>query len=84
MKSLWATLALESLTLTGWIFGLLSLKGFGESPWFYLLLAHVGGGFIYLALHAVLNESKEHSPRYILFFFLIGVAVIGLANLIPS
>lgn len=83
IKSLVATLLIETLTLLGWILGFFSLKGFGESPWFYLMLAHVGGSFIYLALHALLNESKEHSPRYILFFFFLGVALIGFANLIP-
>lgn len=80
VRSLLVTLAIESLTLAGWALGQFSLQGFREGPWFYLILAHVGGGFIYLALHALLNESEEHSPRYILFFFFIGIAVISLTN----
>ena len=83
MKSLMATLALESLTLAGWLAGIFLLSGFQTGGWFYLTLAHVGGGFIYLALHAVWNESKEHSPRYIVFFFLAGIAAIALTDLIP-
>lgn len=79
-RSLLVTLAIESLTLLGWALGQFSLQGFTEGPWFYLILAHVGGGFIYLALHALLNESEEHSPRYILFFFFIGIVVISLTN----
>ena len=84
VRSLLSTLAIETLTVFGWLLGLFSLEGFAESAWFYLILAHVGGGFIYLALHALLNESKEHSPRYILFFFFMGVALIGLTNFIPA
>lgn len=82
-KSLVATLALESLTVVGWMAGLFLLSGFQMGGWFYLTLVHVGGGFIYLALHAVLNETREHSPRYVVFFFLVGIAVIALTDLIP-
>lgn len=84
MKSLWMTIAIEALTLLGWALGLFSLQGFAVNRWFYLTLVHIGGGFIYLALHALLNESEEHSPRYVILFFLIGLAAIGLTNLIPA
>lgn len=77
------TITIEMLTLLGWGVGELTLKGAAGGPWFYLLLAHVGGGFVYLALHALLNESEEHSPRYILFFFFVGIAVISLTNWFP-
>ena len=84
IQALYMTLALEALTLVGWVVGLFLLKGMALGPWFYFLLIHVGGSFVYLALHAVLNESKEHSPRYVLFFFLIGLAVNALTGLIPD
>lgn len=83
-KSLEMTAGIEALTFLGWLLGLFSLKGFSADGWFYLALVHIGGGFIYLALHALLNESEEHSPRYVILFFLIGFAVIGLTNLIPA
>lgn len=82
-KSILLTLGLESSTLLGWVLGALLLTGFEESKWFYGLMVHIGGGFIYLALHAVLNESRKHSPRFILFFFLVGVALISLTRWIP-
>ena len=82
-RSLFVTSALESLTLLGWVLGAYLLQGLQFGTWFYLALLHIGGGFIYLALHALLNESKEHSPRYILFFFLLGIALISLTRLIP-
>jgi zinc transporter ZupT len=83
MKALVSTLALESLTFLGWLIGLLFLNKFHMGGWFYAVLVHVGGGFIYLALHAVLNETKEHSPRYVVFFFLLGIAAIAFSDLIP-
>ena len=83
-KSLFVTFALESLTLLGWVVGAFLLQGFAIGSWFYLTLLHIGGGFIYLALHALLNESKQHSPRYILFFFLAGIGLVSLTNFIPA
>ena len=83
MKSVLSTLVLESLTLAGWLTGLFLLSGLQMGHWFYLILVHVGGGFIYLALHAVLNETREHSPRYVVFFFLAGITAIAVTDLIP-
>ena len=82
-RSLFVTSALESLTLLGWVLGSFLLQGIPVGSWFYLGLLHIGGGFVYLALHAVFNESKEHSSRYILFLFLLGIALVSLTNLIP-
>lgn len=82
-RSLFSALAIEMLTLFGWLLGLFLLEGATDTRWLYWMLAHVGGGFTYLALHAILNESKEHSPRYILFFFLLGVGLISLTPLFP-
>lgn len=84
IRSLFYALAIEALTGAGWLFGFLALHGAGESVWFYLTLAHVGGGFIYLALHATLNESREHSSRFIIFFFLLGIIALSLIDLIPA
>ncbi len=82
-KSFYFALGIEALTVAGWGIGLLFLLGGGMGDWFYLALAHIGGGFIYLGLHATLNESREHSPRFIIFFFLLGVASIALTDLLP-
>ncbi len=74
------TIGIEALTLAGWLVGALVLQGFKDNPWIYLFLVHVAGGFVYLSLHAVLNESKQHAARFILVFFLIGISVIGLSR----
>jgi zinc transporter ZupT len=49
-------------------------------PWLQLILVHIGGGFIYLSLHATLNESREHSARWVVFFFLLGAALTVLMS----
>ena len=82
-QCVFGTLFIEMLTLAGWMAGQLLLKSAVGSLLSYWLLVHIGGGFIYLGLHAVINESKEHSPRFILFFFLLGVAFVALTRFLP-
>jgi len=81
-KSFLATLALESLTFAGWMIGLHFLESFAMGAWFYGLLVHIGGGFVYLALHALLNESKKHSPVLIIVFFGLGFALVWASALL--
>ncbi len=83
-KSLFATFILESLTFLGWILGVSLLRSFVIGGWFYWMLVHIGGGFVYLALHAAINESKKHSPVFILSFFFVGMMVVGMAMLLPG
>lgn len=84
IQALGITLGIESLTFFGWLLGFFGLQGLELQGWFYFLLVHIGGGFIYLALHALVNESKEHSPRYIIFFFLLGIGLIVLFGFLPA
>jgi len=52
-----------------------------SSPfWLGLIMAHVGGGFLYLAVHAVLGEMLKHGKRLVLNSFALGVALIALIN----
>jgi hypothetical protein len=44
-------------------------------------MAHVGGGFIYLAAHALLGEMLRHGKQLVLTSFLFGVALIGFLSL---
>jgi zinc and cadmium transporter len=76
-KALLWTLLLETPTTFGWIIGMFLLKSFPANQWLNLMLVHVGGGFIYLALHAAINESEEHSPRVVFLFFLTGMILMG-------
>ena len=49
--------------------------------WLGLIMAHVGGGFFYLATHAVLGEMLKHGKALVLTSFLVGVALIALLNI---
>jgi zinc transporter, ZIP family len=79
-KAFFMSLVFESTSLVGWILGVYLLRGFSMGGWIDLALLHAGGGFIYLALHAVLNEAKEHSPKLIIVSFAAGMLLIGLTH----
>jgi zinc transporter ZupT len=49
--------------------------------WLGLIMAHVGGGFFYLAAHAVLGEMLKHGKKLVLTSFSVGVALIAVINI---
>ncbi|PYK77883.1 MAG: hypothetical protein DME38_12560 [Verrucomicrobia bacterium] len=49
--------------------------------WLGLIMAHVGGGFFYLAAHAVLGEMVRHGKQLVITSFCAGVALIGILNI---
>ena len=52
-----------------------------SSKWIGFVLGHVGGGFIFLVVHALLSEVVKHHPRSTVFAALAGgtsIAVLGL------
>lgn len=79
-KAFFWTSVFELTTVLGWAIGFLFLKEKLTGDWLPLLMVHIAGGFIYLALHALINEMKDHSPRFILVFFLIGFAFMALVH----
>ena len=72
--------AVEATTLLGGVIGILWL-GKVSTFWLGLIMAHVGGGFIYLATHAVVGEMLKHDKKLVLTSFLIGVALIAVLNI---
>ena len=54
--------ATEATTLAGGAIGYF-LLGQASFFWLGLLMAHVAGGFIYLAAHAVIGEMLRHPER---------------------
>jgi zinc transporter ZupT len=44
-------------------------------------MAYVGGGFIYLATHAVIGEMLKHGKRLVLTSFVLGIALIAVLNI---
>jgi zinc transporter ZupT len=76
---LWVAVV-EATTLLGGAIGLWVIPHV-SGPWLNSLLAHVGGGFIFLALHAVFGELVKHGKKQVLLSFFIGIAVIALLTL---
>jgi zinc transporter ZupT len=72
--------AVEATTLLGGAIGMLWLAKVSIF-WLGLIMAHVGGGFLYLATHAVLGEMLKHGKKLVLTSFSIGVAVIAVLNI---
>jgi zinc and cadmium transporter len=70
----------EATTLLGGAIGMLWLAKV-STFWLGLIMAHVGGGFLYLATHAVLGEMLKHGKQLVLTSFSIGVALIAVLNI---
>ena len=75
-RMLWLVAAVESTTILGGLAGWFVLRD--VSPfWLALVLAHAGGGFFYLAVHAVLGEIFKHHKRLVLANFMAGFSAIA-------
>ncbi len=72
--------ATEATTLAGGAIGFFLLGG-ASTFWLGLIMAHVGGGFLYLAAHALLGELMRHGKQLVITSFLIGLALIGILNI---
>ena len=80
LTALWWVAAVEATTLLGGAIGYFFLANISIF-WLALIMAHVGGGFIYLAAHAVLGEMLKHGKKLVLTSFALGVALIAVLNL---
>src|SRR5213593_5148168 len=72
--------AVEATTLLGGVIGFFFLAKV-STFWLGLIMAHVGGGFFYLAVHAVLGELIKHGKTLVLTSFSAGLALIGILNI---
>jgi zinc and cadmium transporter len=70
----------EATTLLGGAIGFFFLAN-SPTLWLGLIMAHVGGGFIYLAAHAVLGEMLKHGKAVVMTSFCAGVGLIGILNI---
>ena len=68
--------AVESTTLLGGLLGWLFFRGI-SNVWLDAVVAHVGGGFLFLAVHAVFGEILKHHKGLVLTSFAIGFAAVG-------
>jgi zinc transporter ZupT len=72
--------AVEATTLVGGVIGYFFLANI-STFWLGLIMAEVGGGFVYLAAHAVLGEMLKHGKKLVLMSFSAGVALIAVLNI---
>ena len=72
--------AVEATTLLGGLIGYFFLANI-STFWLGLIMAEVGGGFIYLAAHAVLGEMLKHGKQLVVASFSVGFALIALLNI---
>ena len=72
--------AVEATTLLGGMIGFFFLAN-TSLFWLALFMAHVGGGFLYLAAHALLGEMLKHGKGLVLKSFFLGVGLIGALNI---
>ncbi len=83
-KSFLITFSLESVTtLAGGLVGFLVLVP-ESSRWVGYVLGHVGGGFLFIVLHALLSEVIKHHPQTTLMAALAGAISIGFIGFITG
>jgi len=68
--------AVESTTLVGGVLGWMVLRNVAEF-WLAAAVAHAGGGFLFLAAHAVLGEIVKHEKFTVLLSFTVGFCAVG-------
>ena len=78
---IWRVAAVEATTLLGGFAGLYWMQHISVF-WIGAALAHAGGGFLFLAAHAVLGEILKHHKGLVLTCFGTGFGTIGLFTLL--
>jgi zinc transporter ZupT len=73
--------AVEATTLLGGLLGWFFLQSIGI-VWLDAVIVHVGGGFLFLASHAVLGEILKHHKALVFSNFIAGFGGIGLLSLL--
>jgi len=71
----------EATTLLGGVVGWSFLQQVSDA-WLDAVVAHVGGGFLFLASHAVFGEIFKHHKALVLISFGIGFGTIGVLTLL--
>ncbi|HUA36804.1 MAG TPA: ZIP family metal transporter [Candidatus Sulfopaludibacter sp.] len=80
VKMLWLVAAVEAMTIIGGLLGWFALTNVPRSALeltLALMLANACGGFLYLAIHAVLGEIFKHHKTLVLGNFTAGFGLIA-------
>ena len=79
-QTLMRVAAVESTTVLGAVLGWVSLHHI-STFWLDATVAHVGGGFLFLAAHAVFGEILKHHKALVLSNFAVGFGAIAVPSL---
>jgi zinc transporter ZupT len=80
-RMLWLVAAVESTTIVGGLLGWFVFRSLSNF-WLDLALANAGGGFVFLATHAVLGEIMKHEKKIVVLSFTAGFGAIALLILV--
>ena len=81
LRTIGLVAAVESTTLIGGALGLW-LQPLASAQWMALIPAHIGGGFIFLAVHAVFGELVKHGRKLVINSFIAGVLLIAILHFV--
>jgi zinc transporter ZupT len=70
------TFLVEATTILGSLIGIFLLKEGFSFYWISILMAHIAGGFIYLAIHAVMGEMLRNHKTLVIVSLLSGLFLI--------
>ena len=70
----------ESTTIIGSLLGIFIFNEGISFYWISILMAHIAGGFIYLAIHAVLGEMLRNHKTLVAVSVLSGLSLIFLVH----
>ena len=76
------TAIVEATTLFGSVIGIFLLKEEVSFPWISILMAHIAGGFIYLAIHAVIGEMLRNHKTLVISSLLSGFLLILFVHIL--
>ena len=82
LRTLGWVAAVESTTLIGGTLGLWLQPQAVGGNWTALVPAHIGGGFIFLAIHAVFGELVRHGGKLVINSFIVGILLIAILHFI--
>lgn len=83
-KATLVAFAVECTTLLGAGLVLMFISSISNVFWYGLIMAHIGGGFVYLTAHAMLGEMVKHEKKSILVYAAIGFMAIVIVSLLLS
>lgn len=80
-KIIFYVILIEMTTVIGGIIGYFLIKDGFPAYWMGILMAHIAGGFVFLAMHAVLGEMLKNHKTLVTVSFASGVVLIFLTRL---